>query len=58
MKPGIKSTEFWLTLLAFAGGVLLVIFDKIDASWVVPAIGGLTAIYTGARAHTKSLTEG
>lgn len=60
MKPGIKTTEFWMTLLAVVGPVLAMVMDKIpqDNIWsiVLGSIGAVVAYITG-RAVIKSKNE-
>lgn len=60
MKSGIKTTEFWVTILAVVGPVLALITDKIpqDNIWsvVVGSIGAVIAYVTG-RSIVKSKSE-
>lgn len=49
-KPGYKTTEFWLTLIGLLGPAFL---PGISPDTWLAVAGGLVAIYTAARAHTK-----
>ena len=61
-KPGYKTTEFWLSLLATLLGFLLAsgVMDAVpDESWIAKLIGGLVAVlaslgYSASRAKVKS----
>jgi hypothetical protein len=61
-KPGYKTTEFWLSLLATLLGFLLAsgVMDTVPAdSWIAKLIGGLVAVlatlgYSASRAKVKS----
>jgi hypothetical protein len=54
MKPGLKTTEFWLTLLAAIAATALAHFDQVEGSTAVIATAVLTAIYTILRASLKN----
>ena len=59
MKPGIKSTEFWLTLLAQISGIVLLFLGSLKPdSPFIGYIGGLLSIlpapaYAVARSGVK-----
>lgn len=52
MKPGYKTTEFWVTLASIIGPALLPGTQISPDIWM-GTVAGLAAIYTGARAYTK-----
>lgn len=54
MKPGIHTTEFWLTLAASLTAAALAHFDQVEGHTAVVAIAVLTAIYTILRASLKN----
>jgi hypothetical protein len=65
-KPGFKTTEFWLSLLAtllgfvMASGALDILGDN---HWSAPVVGGLVAVlaslgYSASRAKVKSGGQG
>ena len=61
-KPGYKTTEFWLSLLATLLGFLMAsgVMDSVTAdSWIAKIAGGLVAVlatlgYSASRAKVKS----
>ena len=61
-KPGYKTTEFWLSLLATLLGFLLAsgVMDAVPAeSWIAKLIGGVVAVlatlgYSASRAKVKN----
>ena len=61
-KPGYKTTEFWLSLLATLLGFLLAsgAMDAVpEESWIAKLIGGVVAVlatlgYSASRAKVKS----
>ena len=63
-KPGYKTTEFWLSLLATLLGFLLAsgAMDVVsEESWIARIVGGLVAVlaslgYSASRAKVKSET--
>jgi len=65
-KPGYKTTEFWLSLLATLLGFLLAsgVMDTVpEESWIARLIGGLVAVlatlgYSASRAKVKSGASG
>ena len=65
-KPGYKTTEFWLSLLATLLGFLLAsgLLDAVSAdSWIARIVGGLVAAlaalgYTASRAKVKAASTG
>ena len=60
-KPGYKTTEFWLSLLATLLGFLMVsgVMDVVpEESWIAKLVGGLVAVlatlgYSASRAKVK-----
>ncbi len=66
MKPGYKTTEFWLSLLATVMGFLLAsgVLDGMDPeSWVMRIVGGVIAVlaslgYTASRGKVKAADGG
>jgi len=62
MKPGYKTTEFWLSALATILGLVMAsgILDTQDPhSWAVRIVGGLISLlasmgYTAGRSKVKS----
>jgi hypothetical protein len=57
VKPGIKTTEFWLTLLTPISTFVLLTFHTDVSGWV-PGIASVassiaTAVYAISRAHLK-----
>ena len=53
MKAGIKSTEFWMTLVSMALVVVLIVFNKATPENLA-AVFGINAIYGGGRALVKA----
>jgi len=61
-KPGYKTTEFWLSLLATLLGFLLasgVMDTAPEDSWIAKLVGGLVAVlaslgYAASRAKVKT----
>lgn len=56
VKPGIKSTEFWLVLAANVIALALAMLGKLDAEWAITTCTVLTALYTAVRHRLKSTT--
>ena len=65
MKPGYRTTEFWLSLLATLLGFLLAsgAMDSVsEESWIARIVGGAVAVlaslgYSASRAKVKSSTD-
>lgn len=53
MKPGLKTTEFWLVLGTALTATTLAHFDQVDGMVAVVTTSVLTAIYTILRAALK-----
>lgn len=53
MKPGYKTTEFWVTLATIILPVILPGFTLSPEVWVTLA-GSVTAVYTAARNYAKT----
>ena len=58
MKPGWKTTEFWLTLMVHAGGAALTIMGQIEAVWAVGASAVVQSLYTWGRSYLKTHEPG
>jgi VanZ family protein len=56
LKPGIKTTEFWITLSLGLGSVLLGALGQIDGSTAAAAATILGAVYTAARGYLKTFS--
>ena len=64
-RPGYKTTEFWLSLLATLLGFLLAsgAMDGVaEESWIARLVGGAVAVlaslgYSASRAKVKSSTD-
>ena len=54
MKPGYKTTEFWLSLLGMALPILQTIHDTVPAANSVWVSAIIAAAYTASRAFVKS----
>ena len=54
MKPGIKTSEFALTLVSIAGILLSAIKGKLDPTVAAACSSALVAIYTALRTYLKS----
>lgn len=50
VKPGIKSTEFWLVAFVIAGVVVLILFDRVTVDEVVD----LWPLFLGSSAYSLS----
>lgn len=55
-KPGIKTSEFWMTVSFHASAILLMLLGLIQAEWGASAMAVVQAIYTFSRGQVKSLT--
>lgn len=53
-KPGIKTTEFWITLGVSIATVAGAHFEQVDGTVGTIAVAALTALYTILRAAIKS----
>ena len=54
MKPGYKTTEFWLTLAASLTAVALTHAEQVTGTVGVVSAAVLTGLYTILRAASKS----
>ena len=54
MKPGYKTTEFWLTLGASLAAAALVHFQNADGTVAIVTTAVLTAVYALLRASLKA----
>jgi hypothetical protein len=52
-KPGIITTEFWMTMIVHASGLTLAMLGKIDAQWAIAASAIVQAVYTWGRSFIK-----
>lgn len=57
MKAGIKSTEFWLTLLGNITVIAQGLQGQIDAKWLAIAVIVINGIYTTMRSIVKANSE-
>ena len=53
-KPGVQSTEFWLTIMGNAVVMLQGLQGQLDAKWVALAFVVLNGIYTTMRSLVKA----
>lgn len=53
VKPGIKSTEFWLALVVIIGAIVLCAIGKVDLSGLTTVLGLATAGYSASRGIAK-----
>jgi hypothetical protein len=53
LKPGIKTSEFYLTILSSLLSLALCVLDLLDARWAVSAIAILNLFYTSIRSKLK-----
>lgn len=58
MKPGYKTTEFWLCLLAASTAGGLGYLETIDAPWAVASVTVISGLYAMLRASLKSKDGG
>lgn len=56
MKPGAKTTEFYLSLAAMAGVVALALTGNSDPE-TIGALTGLAGIYSAGRSYVKGKGE-
>lgn len=54
MKSGIKSTEFWMTMITSASTIFEAFKGNLDPKWAAVITAGLSMGYTLARALTKA----
>lgn len=54
LKPGISTSEFWLSAGLGLGAFVLSLLDKLDGTWAAGAAVLLGGIYTAARTLAKS----
>lgn len=54
MKPGYKTTEFWLCLGAATLAGSLGYLETIDAPWAVASVTIISSVYTLLRAALKA----
>ena len=54
MKNGVKTTEFWLTILVdLSSAIASVINPEVYGKWGIIAAGIATAVYTIGRSQVK-----
>lgn len=53
MKPGYKTTEFYVTVATIVGSLVTAISGGLPADWAASVSGGLAAAYAIARAVAK-----
>lgn len=56
-RPGVRTTEFWLTVSVVVVSTLLAVFDAIDAQWAVTASTVAGAVYAGLRTAAKIVAQ-
>ena len=56
MKPGYKTTEFWLTFLAAMLGAALAFFQQVEGTTALIVVGVMSSLYTLLRASLKAKT--
>lgn len=54
MKPGYKTTEFWLLLAAAATSGVLGFLQTVDTPWAVGSVTVLSGLYAILRAAGKA----
>jgi hypothetical protein len=59
MKPGYKTTEFWLTFLAMLIGVVMASGVFVEGHWALQVVGMASVVlaklgYTASRGRTKA----
>lgn len=54
MKPGIKTTEFWLTIAVDLAALLSALTDALPAKWASVVAAVSTGLYAIARGWAKS----
>lgn len=55
MKPGIKTTEFWLTVATSIGAALAAAADALPDQWAVIAVTVSNVAYAISRGISKAL---
>lgn len=58
MKPGIKTTEFWLTLGISIAAVTMTQFEQADGTIAITVVAVLGAIHTILRHALKAKVSG
>ncbi len=53
-KPGIKTSEFWTTIMFHGAGVALAILGAVDAEWAIAASAAVQSLYSWSRGQVKS----
>ena len=53
IKPGIKTSEFWLSLAAIAAMILASLADKMPPQWAAIA----TAVVAGLYAYSRGMAK-
>jgi len=54
MKPGYKTTEFWLTFAAAILGAAMTFFQQVEGTTALIIVGCLSGLYTLLRASLKA----
>lgn len=54
MKPGVHTTEFWLTMAVDVGALLAAISDALPPRWAALTAAASTGLYALARGWAKS----
>lgn len=58
MKPGYKTTEFWICLLASAAIGGLGYLQEAGVQWSIPALAVIAAAYAAFRSSLKNKNGG
>lgn len=58
MKPGYKTTEFWLTFAAAMLAAALAFFQQVEGSTALIVTGALSGLYALLRASLKAKDAG
>ena len=53
LKPGMYTSEFWISLAVIVTATFLNALDKLDSSTWATIVGGLAGVYTIGRSVTK-----
>lgn len=56
MKPGYKTTEFWLTFLVAQLAAALAFFQQVEGTTALVVVGLVSGLYTLLRASLKAKT--
>jgi hypothetical protein len=54
LKPGLRTTEFWLTIAVDVGALLATVADVLPPKWGAVAASASTGLYALARGWAKN----